>query len=116
MIGEYLSATGRTPLQVSAANPWAPLLPTDWDTSSTALESLVMMQNEWGELAFNLTNATADAMELSVAVAALTAGTTPASGTHGPVRGSPVRRRGDDLDRRAGTQRTRTGADSFEGL
>ena len=76
VIGEYLAATGRPPLSVNPTNPWAPLLPFDWDASSPAPAPLVMLQNEWGELAFNLTNATADAMELSVTVAGLQAATT----------------------------------------
>ena len=81
VIGEYLAATGRSPLGITSTNPWAPLLPLDWDASSRVLAPLVMLQNEWGELAFNLTNATVDAMELSVTVADLLVGTTPAPAT-----------------------------------
>ena len=74
-MGEYLSATGRSGLLVKSANPWAPLSPFDWDATATDAGPLIMMQNEWGELAFNLTNATSAPMELSITVADLQAGT-----------------------------------------
>lgn len=77
VIGDYLATTGRSPLAVYPTDPWAPLLPFDWDASSTALAPLVMLQNEWGELAFNVTNSTADTMKLSVTIGDLQAGTIP---------------------------------------
>ena len=77
-IGKYLASTGRSGLRVRPAGPWAPLLPFDWAASATVSEPLLMLQNEWGELAFNLTNATSTPMELSVTLADLKAGTVSA--------------------------------------
>jgi hypothetical protein len=73
-IGAYLAATGRSGLLVMPADPWTPLLPFDWDALSAASAPAAMLQNEWGELAFNLTNPTAVPMALSVTVTGLQAG------------------------------------------
>ena len=78
-IGTYLAATGRSGLHVNPADLWAPLSPFDWDASSTSTAPPLMMQDEWGELAFNLINATADPVALSVTVSNLQVGTTPVS-------------------------------------
>jgi len=69
VMGAYLEATGRPGLQVIPADPWTPLLPFDGEASAAASETpMLMMKNEWGELAFNLINGTSEPMELSVTV------------------------------------------------
>jgi len=78
-IGTYLTATGRSGLHVNPADLWAPLSPFDWDVSASPSAPLLLMQDEWGELAFNLVNATAIPVALSVVVSNLQAGTTPVS-------------------------------------
>ncbi len=65
VIGRYLAATSKSKLMVRTANPWAPLMPFDWKPSADPGQ-LTLMKNEWGELALNVTNATAAPMELTV--------------------------------------------------
>jgi len=73
VMGGYLAATGRSGVRMWPANPWAPLLPFDFDASAPASEPLLMMQNEWGELAFNVVNGSTSPVELSVSVTDLQA-------------------------------------------
>lgn len=68
VIGSFLAATSKPKLIVRAANPWAALMPFDWE-SGADLGPLSLMKNEWGELAINVTNATASPMELDVTTA-----------------------------------------------
>ena len=73
-MGAYLAATTRSALRVESANPWAPLLPFDWGASESVSKPTCMLRNEWGELAFNLTNSTATPMTLAVTAEGLRAG------------------------------------------
>ena len=51
---------------VTPASPWAPLMP--FDRPEPVPQTLTLMKNEWGELAFNLTNATAESAELEISI------------------------------------------------
>jgi len=73
VMGAYLAATGRSGVRMWPANPWAPLLPFDFDASEPASEPLMMMQNEWGELAFSVVNGSTSPVELSVSITDLQA-------------------------------------------
>jgi hypothetical protein len=78
-IGTYLTATGRSGLHVNPADLWTPLSPFDWDATATSSAPPLLMQDEWGELAFNLVNATAAPVALSVTVSNLQVGAIPVS-------------------------------------
>ncbi len=65
VIGKYLAATSKSKLRLRTANPWAALMPFDWEASAEAGQ-LTLMKNEWGELALNVTNASAAPVQLTV--------------------------------------------------
>ena len=73
VIGRYLAATSKSKLMVRTANPWAPLMPFDWKASADPGQ-LTLMKNEWGELALNVTNATAAPVELTITTKGLQPG------------------------------------------
>lgn len=66
VVGRYLAETSNAGLIVRPANPWAPLMPFDQQGSDPL--PLTLMKNEWGELVFNLTNATAEPTELDITI------------------------------------------------
>ncbi len=71
VVGAFLAATGRDPLEMEAVNPWADHLPFDGKPSPPAIRVPHLLAGEWAEMAFNVTNATAQQRAVSVAVTGL---------------------------------------------
>ncbi len=65
-VGRFLADSIDVAVIVRPASPWAPLMP--FDRPDPVPQTLHLMKNEWGELAFNITNATAESVELKISI------------------------------------------------